>query len=106
MFSLKQIVAGVFTLMLVLSTVIVIPVDAGQRKVKGHQSSDRVTTAVRDPTPGVPTSPRGRGRYTNPGTRRGRYVRAGTIDTITSRRNSSPGTPRKRRVRRGYRQNQ
>ncbi len=95
-----------FTLMLAFSTFLVIPVDAGQGKAKGHQSRDRMTTAVRDPSPGVPTSSRGRGRYTNPGTRRGRYLRTGTINTITSRRNPSPGTPRRRRVRRGYRHNQ
>jgi len=106
MISLKRSVAGVFALLLALSTVLVAPADAGQGKAKGHQNRDRITTAVRDPTPGVPTSPRGRGRYTNPGTRRGRYERNGTIDTITSRRNSSPGTPRRRRVRRGYRQHQ
>ncbi len=95
-----------FTLIFAFTTVLVVPVDAGQGKAKSHQGRDRVTTVVRDPTPGVPTSSRGRGRYTNPGTRRGRYVRTGTIDTITSRRNSSRGTPRRRRVRRGLRHNQ
>lgn len=94
-----------FTLMLAFSTFLVIPVDAGQGKAKGHHRGDTITTVVRVPSPGVPGSSRGRGRYTNPGTRRGRYVRTGTINTITSRRNSSPGTPRRRRVRRGYRHN-
>ncbi len=106
MLSPRRNVAGVFALLLALSTVLVVPVDAAQGKAKGQQRGDTLTTVVRDPSPGVPTSSRGRGRYTNAGTRRGGYVRTGTIETITSRRNSSPDTPRKRRVRRGYRHNQ
>ncbi len=106
MLSPRRNVAGVFALLLALSTVLVVPVDAAQGKAKGQQRGDTITTGVRDPTPGAPTSSRGRGRYTNPRTRRGRYMRTGTVNTITSRRNSSPGTPRRRRVRRGYRHNQ
>ena len=62
MISLKRSVAGVLALLLALSIVLVAPADAGQGKAKGHQRGDTNTTVVRDPSPGVPTSPRGRGR--------------------------------------------
>lgn len=54
-------------------------------------------------TPGIPTSPRGRGRNYNPGTPRGPINRSGFFRrTHHNNRNLLPGTPRRRRVRRHY----
>jgi hypothetical protein len=88
-------------LLLACSTMLAVQVDAGQGRGKGRRKRDGVTVALTDRTPGTPTSPRGRGRNTDPGTSRGRFVRSvGT--TKTNRRNPAPGTPRRRRVRRGH----
>ena len=89
------------TLMLTCSAMLAVQVEAGQGRGRGREKRDGVTAVLTDRTPGTPTSPRGRGRHTDPGTSRGRFVRSvGT--TKTNQRNPAPGTPRRRRVRRGH----
>ncbi|HEX8128253.1 MAG TPA: hypothetical protein VF527_04065 [Pyrinomonadaceae bacterium] len=78
-----------------------VPTEAFQGKGKGQQKRTVPEVIRVDSTPGVPTSARGRGRNTSPGTRRGRYIRSITR-TNTNMRNPNPGTPRRRRVRRGH----
>src|SRR5215207_4841741 len=98
-------VVGMVGLALTCSAMLAIQVDAGQGRGKGREKGREVTARVAA-TPGTPTSSRGRGRNTSPGTRRGRYVRTvGNSNTNTNQRNPEPGTPRRRRVRRGYTRN-
>lgn len=97
-------------LSLVLVTTAVIPANAqgrghgGGGQGRGHQGGMSGVTVFgqRDATPGVPTSSRGRGRYTNQGTPRGRLIRSITTRTHDDQRNPDPGTPRRRRVRRHH----
>jgi len=99
-------VVRIVGLALTCSAMLAIQVDASQGKGKGRDKRGEVTAAWVDSTPGTPASSRGRGRNTSPGTRRGRYVRAvGNSNTNTNQRNPEPGTPRRRRVRRGYTRN-
>jgi hypothetical protein len=91
-------VAKAIALSAAFSTALSIPVDAGQGRGRGHQKHDGVTVLERDSTPGVPTSPRGRGRNLTPRVPRGRIIRTVT-STTTNHRNLNPGTPRRRRVR-------
>ena len=69
-------VCKLVALLLVSSISLANPVQAGQGKGKGHQRKARVDIIQHNPTPGIPTSPRGRGRNMNPGTPRGRFIRA------------------------------
>lgn len=87
-------------LSLAIFSVLLAPAEAGQGKAKGHQKMRQTTIEVRDSTPGIPTSPRGRGRNYNPGTPRGRYIRTSTTSTTWKSWKSSKRHPRK--VRRGH----
>ena len=97
--------AKAVALFLVFVTAAAIPADAGQGKGQGKgrgRGNGGVPIIERqDSTPGVPTSSRGRGRYTNRRTPRGRFIRT-IINTNINRSNPDPGTPRRRRVRRGH----
>ena len=91
----------IVALALTCSAMLAVQVDAGQGRGKGREKGGAVTAAGVDSTPGTPASPRGRGRNTSPGTRRGRYFRAvGNSNSNTNQRNPAPGTPRRRRMRR------
>lgn len=84
-----------------------IPAYAGQGKGKGQGKGRNRIDLVRDSTPGIPTSSRGRGRNYNPRTARGRYIRTTSVIqtgngsiTVPRRvkrgRNTNPGTARGR----------
>ena len=98
-------VVRIVAVVVTCSAMLVIKVEAGQGKGKGREKAGEVTTRV-DSTAGTPTNPNGRGRNTTPGTRRGRYVRTvGNSNSNTNQHNPEPGTPRRRRVRRGQTRN-
>jgi hypothetical protein len=78
----------------------------GQGNGRGRGNGRNKINITRDSTPGIPTSPLGRGRNYNPGTPRGRYIRSTSIirtrnrNIVTPRkikrgRNTNPGTPRR-----------
>jgi hypothetical protein len=81
-------------LALVCVVALSVPAYAGQGRGRGNGRNK--INIVRDSTPGVPTSARGRGRNYTPGVARGRYIRPTSI-IVT--RNRSFTVPRK--VKRG-----
>ena len=91
----------VFSFVFVTAAVIAADASQGKGHGRGHGRGNSGVTIVdqRDPTPGIPTNPRGRGRNTNPGTPRGRFIRSSSVIS-TNDNQSNLSTPRKRRVRR------
>jgi hypothetical protein len=84
-------------LSLICAVAFSIPTYAAQGNGKGKGNGrGRIDVVRRDSTPGVPTSPLGRGRNYNPGTPRGRYIRSTTLIRNGNRRFTTP-----RKVKRG-----
>lgn len=84
-------------LSLICAIALSIPAYAGQGKGNGKGNGrGRINIERRDPTPGVPASPLGRGRNYDPGVPRGRYIRQTTLIRTRNRNITIP-----RRVRRG-----
>lgn len=84
-------------LSLICAVAFSVPVQAGQGRGNGKGlGRGRINIERRDPTPGVPTSPFGRGRNYDPGIPRGRYIRQTATIRTRSRTFSVP-----RRVKRG-----
>ncbi|OLE51148.1 MAG: hypothetical protein AUG51_24215 [Acidobacteria bacterium 13_1_20CM_3_53_8] len=97
------------TALLLLSLLVCAPIAFGQGhggghgRGGGHGGGRPSIVGLPNATPGIPESPRGRGRYSDPGIPRGRIYRSRIFrHTHHDNRNPFPGIPRRRRVRRHH----